>query len=171
MSTLPDRVLESDRLVLRRITEDDALFLLELLNDEAFLRFIGDRGVRTEDDARAYARNGPIASYQRHGFGLLLTALKDDNTPIGICGLLKRDTLEDVDVGFAFLPAFRTRGYAFEAVTAVLSYARGTLGLSRVVAIVNADNERSRKLLMRAGLQFERLVQQESDGPSVELFG
>lgn len=166
-----DPVLETERLALRRITDGDAPFLLELLTDPSFLRFIGDRGVQSLDDARAYARTGPISSYERHGFGLWLTSLKTDETPIGLCGLLKRESLDDVDVGFAFLPAFWSRGYAREAVSAVLSSARDTYGLARVVAVVNPDNARSRKLLETVGLRFEGLIQLSPDGPYLELFG
>ena len=166
-----DIVLETERLSLRRLNEGDAPFLLELLNDASFLRFIGDRGVRTLDDARSYVRTGPVASYERLGFGLWLTALRSDEAPVGICGLLKRDTLDDVDIGFAFLPAFWSRGYALEAVTAVLSHARDVLGVERVVAVVNSDNASSRRLLMKVGLKFERLVQLAPDAPHIELFG
>ena len=112
-------ILETDRLILCKLTPDDAPFILELLNDSAFLRYIGDKGVKTLDDARDYILNGPIDSYGRHGFGLYLTKLKDGDVPIGICGLLKRETLEDVDVGFAFLPQFCGKGYATTAYEAI----------------------------------------------------
>src|SRR5688572_10804905 len=93
--------LTTDRLILRELTLDDAEFILGLVNEPSWLRFIGDRGVRTLDDARAYISNGPMKSYERNGFGLYLTALKGAGTPIGMCGLIKRDGLDDVDVGFA----------------------------------------------------------------------
>src|ERR1700704_4791358 len=108
-------ILETDRLLLRKLTADDAEFILDLLNQPSFLQFIGDKGVRTLDDARQYILAGPVASYERFGFGLYLTALKESQVSIGICGLIKRETLEDVDVGFAFLPQFWSKGYAFEA--------------------------------------------------------
>ncbi len=97
-------VLSTERLILRRLTTGDAEFIFELLNDPDFLRFIGDKGVRSLDDARGYILSGPVASYAQHGFGLWLVELKGSNTPVGICGLLKRDALDDVDIGFAFLP-------------------------------------------------------------------
>ena len=105
-------VLETERLRLRRLTVDDAAFILELVNDPSWLRFIGDRGVRNLDDARSYILKGPVASYEKHGFGLWLVELKAEATPIGICGLLQRDTLPDVDIGFALLPQFCGQGYA-----------------------------------------------------------
>ncbi|HEY1435325.1 MAG TPA: GNAT family N-acetyltransferase, partial [Thermoanaerobaculia bacterium] len=126
------KVFETDRLVLRRLTAEDAPFILEILNDADWLRFIGDRGVRTLDDARHYIATGPVESYARHGFGLFLTALKAGGTPIGLCGLLKRDVLDDVDVGYAFLPQYRGNGYAQEAAAAMLRFARDTVGLARV---------------------------------------
>jgi RimJ/RimL family protein N-acetyltransferase len=127
-------------LILRRLETGDAEFILALLNDPSFLRFIGDKGVRTVDDAREYISNGPLASYERFGFGLYLTERKDDGVPIGICGLLKREALKDVDVGFAFLPRFWSKGYAFESASAVMAYGRNVLGLS-IVAIISPDNE------------------------------
>ena len=113
-------VVESERLSLRRLNAGDAEFIVVLLNDSSFLRNIGDRGVRTVADACRYIANGPVASYEKFGFGLFLVQLKESGAPIGICGLLKRESLDDVDVGFAFLPAFRQKGYAFESAAAVM---------------------------------------------------
>jgi len=135
-----------------------------------FLRFIGDRDVRTVDDARAYISKGPVDSYERHGFGLYLTELKTDGTPIGICGLLKRESLEDVDIGFAFLPQFWANGYASESAAAVMAYARDTLGLDRVLAVTTPDNHASIKVLEKLGMKFERKAQLSEDGPELELF-
>src|SRR5437660_1495232 len=143
----PVNVLETDRLALRRMSMDDATFILQLLNEPSFLRFIGDKGVRTLDDARNYILNGPIASYERFGFGLHLTQLKANDIPIGICGLLKRETLKDVDLGFAFLPQFWRKGYAFESAAAVMAYGRNAFGLKRIVAITSPANEASIKVL------------------------
>src|SRR5438552_2883098 len=136
-------VLETERLRLRWLSAEDAAFMLELVNDPAWLRFIGDRGVRTLEDARGYILNGPVAMYRRVGFGLYLVELKQSRTPIGICGLIKRAGLEDVDIGFAFLPAFCGQGYAYESASAMIAYAQDTLGLYRVVAITAPDNQRS----------------------------
>ena len=109
-------VFETDRLVLRRLTVEDAPFILRLLNEPSFIQHIGDRGVRNVADAQQYILSGPIASYERHGFGLFLVELRETRAPIGICGLLKRDALDDVDVGFAFVPESWSKGYAYEAV-------------------------------------------------------
>lgn len=163
-------ILSTERLILRELEEADAPFILELLNDSSFIRNIGDRGVRTSDDARGYIRRGPAASYAQHGFGLWLVELKESRTPIGMCGLLRRDVLDDVDVGFAYLPDFQSRGYGFEAARAVLDYARDTLRLKRVVAIVNADNEPSARLLEKLGMRFERMVKLAADQPELRLF-
>src|SRR5678815_4161900 len=121
-------VIETDRLILRRFTAEDAPFILELLNEPSWLRFIGDKGVRTLGDARDYIRKGPVAMYARYGFGLEVAALKESGLPIGMCGLIKRDTLEDIDIGFAFLPRFWGKGYAHEAAAATMEYGKGTLG-------------------------------------------
>jgi RimJ/RimL family protein N-acetyltransferase len=158
-------------LVLRRLDLGDGGFILELLNDPSFLRFIGDKGVRTLEDARRYIADGPMASYERFGFGLYLTELRDDGAPIGICGLLKRDSLDDVDVGFAFLPRFWSKGYAFEAASAVMAYGRNVLGLRRIVAITSPDNEASIRLLEKLGMRFESMVRLSEDSSEVRLFG
>jgi RimJ/RimL family protein N-acetyltransferase len=150
-------VLETERLLLRPLTTDDAPFILTLLNEPSFLRFIGDKKVRNLEDARQYILTGPMASYERHGLGLLAVELKASQTPIGMCGLLKREELPEPDIGFAYLPDFWGQGFAFEAAKAVMNDARDSLKLNRVLAIVNPDNDASIKLLERLGLKFERL--------------
>ena len=114
-----DATLQTQRLLLRRFTVDDAEFILTLLNEPSFLRYIGDKKVRNLDDARQYILNGPVASYEQNGFGLCLVELRESHTPIGMCGLLKRAELSDPDIGFALLPDFWNKGFAFEAATAV----------------------------------------------------
>ncbi len=163
-------VLETERLVLRRLTTDDAPFILELLNDPAFLRYIGDKGVRTQADACRYIETGPMASYERHGFGLYRVELKDGGEPIGMCGLLRRDYLPDVDIGFALLARHRAQGYAFEAASAVLVHARDTLGLKRVLAITSPANVTSISLLEDLGFRFERMARPAENEAEVEVF-
>ncbi|HYE57631.1 MAG TPA: GNAT family N-acetyltransferase [Rhodothermales bacterium] len=154
-------VLETERLVLRRLTLDDAGFIVGLLNEPSFLRFIGDRGVRNEEQARAYLRDGPLASYAQHGFGLYLAVRKEDGVPLGMCGLLRREALDDPDVGFALKPAYWSQGYAYEAARAVLDYGRDTLGLRHIVAIVAPDNEALRMSARKAQPAFRA---HDSDG-------
>jgi len=164
------KVLETERLALRRLSSEDANFILQLLNEPSFIHFIGDRKVRTPDDARNYILNGPVESYERLGFGLYLTELKETATPIGMCGLIKRETLDDVDIGYAFLPEFWGQGYAAEATAAVLAYGREVLNLKRIVAIVSLDNERSINVLSKLGLKFEHLITWPDDGSELKLF-
>lgn len=164
------KVLETERLILRRLTKDDAAFIFELVNDPAWLKFIGDRGVRTLEDARDYIVKGPVAMYERLGFGLYLVELKENRAPIGMCGLLKRDSLEDVDIGFAFLPRYRAQGYAHEAAAGAMAYGWDVLGLKRVVAIVSADNHGSARLLERVGFRFERMIRLPEDAEEIRLF-
>jgi RimJ/RimL family protein N-acetyltransferase len=164
------KVLESERLVLREFDLADAEFILELLNESAFVRFIGDKGVRTRADAREYLQKGPLDSYRRFGFGLYLASLRADGMPIGMCGLVKREELADVDVGFAMLARYGSRGYAAEAAAAVLEYGRRTLNLGRIVAIAKPDNEASVAVLEKIGLEFERMIRLSGDGPELKLF-
>ena len=163
-------VIESPRLALHRLTTDDADFILELLNEPSFLRYIGDKGVRTREDACRYLSDGPIASYDRFGFGLYRVERRDGGEPIGMCGLLKRDSLEDVDVGFAFLPRFWSRGFAFESASAVLAHGRRTWGLKRILAITSPDNEASIRLLAKLGFRFERMARLSEETPEVKVF-
>ena len=164
------RVLETERLVLRQLSTADAEFILELLNEPSFLRFIGDKGVRTLEDARQYILNGPVESYEKNGFGLYLVGLKDKATAIGICGLVKRDPLPDADIGFAFLPAYWSKGYAVESAAGVMNYAREVLRLDRILAITSPDNEASAKLLGKISLRFERMIKLSEDASEVKLF-
>ena len=165
------KVLETERLVLRRLTVEDAEFVLGLLNEPSFVRFIGDRGVRTIADAREYILKGAIGSYERHGFGMYLTELKEDRTPLGICGLLQRESLQDVDIGFAFMPQFWARGYAYESASAVMAYGKSTLGLSRIVAVTTPHNHGSIRVLEKLGMRFEQMTRLSEDGPELELYG
>lgn len=164
-------VIETARLNLRRLVLEDADFILRLLNEPEFLRFIGDKGVRTLDDARHYLTRGPLESYRRHRFGLYRVGLRRDDIPIGICGLVKRDALEHADVGYAFLASHGSLGYATESAAAVLDYGRRTLGLERIVAIVAPGNLASIAVLERIGLKFERRVRLTDADPEVSLFG
>jgi RimJ/RimL family protein N-acetyltransferase len=151
-------VLETERLRLREVTLDDAPFIVRLLNDAAWLEFIGDRGVRTPEDARAYLTNGPIKMQREHGFALWVVETKSDGAPIGVCGLLKRPTLEDVDLGYAFLPEARGRGYAVEAGAATLAHGRSAHGLRRIIALTAPKNARSIHVLGKLGFRFERTI-------------
>jgi len=163
-------VIETDRLLLRRLSLDDAEFILRLLNEPSFIQNIGDRGVRTLDDARGYIVKGPITSYEKFGFGLWMVETRSPSAPIGICGLLKRDVLDDVDIGYALLPEFWSQGYALESAAAVVAYAGKTLGLKRVLAVTNSDNQSSIRLLEKMGFKYERMVRLSQDAPEIKLF-
>jgi len=164
------KVLETERLIMRRFSPADAGLILELLNEPSFIQNIGDRGVRTLSDAERYIATGPVASYARNGFGLYLVLLKESNEPIGMCGLIKRDALEDVDVGYAFLPRYWSKGFAIESVQAVLAYAKKILRLKRVVAIVDPNNRGSIRVLEKAGFTFEKMVRLSADDIELKLF-
>ena len=163
-------ILETDRLLLRQLTAEDSGFIFELLNDPSFIRNIGDRNIRTIDDACAYIVNGPVASYAKNGFGLWMVMLKETNEPIGMCGLIRRETLEDVDIGYALLPRFWSNGYAVEAARATKDYARNVVGLKRMVAIVDPANEGSIRVLEKIGLRYEKMVRLSADDIELKLF-
>jgi RimJ/RimL family protein N-acetyltransferase len=163
-------VLQTSRLILRHQTVHDAEFIFALVNDPSWLRFIGDRNVHSVEDARNYIEKGAMDSYSHHGFGLYLTALKDSGIPVGICGLVKRETLADVDIGFAFLPQYAGMGYAYESASAVMEHARNDIGLKRVIAITNPDNIASIRLLEKLGLAFERKIPVAADKDEINLF-
>ena len=161
--------LTTERLALRELTIEDDAFILGLLNDPGFLRFIGDKGVRTLGDARDYIQKGPRDTYARYGYGLLATCLKD-GTPIGMCGLVRRAGLDDPDLGFAFLSRYWGQGFAVESAAAVLKQAFGPLRITRVVAITALDNSASVAVLQKVGLKFEGLVRLTESGEQLRLF-
>lgn len=163
-------VLATDRLMLRRLTLEDASFILELMTEPSWIRFIGDRGVRTSADARAYIRDGPMVMYEAYGFGLYATQRRRDGALLGLCGLIKREALEEADLGFAFLPRYWGQGYAREAATAVLVYAKEKHGLARVLAITALDNQRSIRLLESLGFGFENVIKLSPGDPGTRLF-
>lgn len=160
-------VLRTQRALLRELVLDDAAFLVELLNDPAWLRFIGDRLVRTLADARDYIDSGPRRSYAEHGYGLL--AIEVGDAPVGLCGLVRRASLPGPDLGFALLERYRGHGYAREAARAVLEHAHKSLGMQRVLAISSPDNERSVRLLEELDFDYEGRCAAE-DGSELLLF-
>lgn len=164
------KTLETQRMVLRPMSLEDAAFILELVNEPSFIQNIGDRKVRSLEDARSYIRNGPMASYERHGFGLYLMEMKDTQESMGMCGLIKRDTMEDVDIGYALLPRFWSQGYAVEAAQAMKDYARNVIGLKRLVAITDPANQGSIRVLEKIGFRFEKMVRLSADDIELKLF-
>ena len=178
------KILETERTILREIVESDAEFILDLLNQPSFIKYIGDRKVRTPTDAKEFIENRYRQSYRVNGFGLYVVELKaefgtpanarvsafSDNTPIGICGFVKRDTLPDADIGFAFLPQFEKKGFAYESAAAVMKYGRDVLKLKRVLAITSQDNESSGRLLEKINFKFERLIKLPNETEELKLF-
>ena len=162
-------VLHTERLRLRHMTADDAAFMLGLLNDPAWHRYIGDRGVRNLEAARDYILAGPVEMVARLGFGFYVVERREDDCPLGVCGLAKRDFLDDVDIGYAFLPQYGGQGYAFEAAQGVMAHAK-ELGLTRIVATVRPDNAASIRLLEKLGLRFERVIQAPDTARDLQLF-
>ena len=152
-------VIETERLTLRRMLPSDAELMLETLNEPAFIRFVADRGVRTIADAADYIATKIAPSYEQHGFGFFIVELKASRKPIGVCGLVKRETIDDVDIGFSLLERFSGNGYAYEAAAAVMDYGRTVHGLKRIVGFTAPDNHRSIKLLEKLGLRFEKMMQ------------
>jgi RimJ/RimL family protein N-acetyltransferase len=147
----------------------DAGFILALLNEPGFLRNIGDRGVKSIDDARTYIANGPMKSYEEHGFGLYVVELKESGAPIGICGLIKRASLDDVDVGFAFLESHWRKGYGHEAAAAVMEEGRRAHGLRRIVAVTAPHNQGSIRILEKVGLRFERMIRMPGEDKDIHF--
>lgn len=163
------KILETQRLILREVdASSDAAFMYELLNSPKFLQYIGDRGVRSVDEAAVFIEDKYRRSYREHGFGLYTVELKDDGTQIGICGFVKRDTLPGPDIGFAFLPEHERRGYGYESAVGILEYGRKKLGIRRVLAITSPDNDSSAKLLGKLGFALDGSV--EMSGESVNTF-
>ena len=169
LAILPE--LETPRLLIRRLDFDDAPFLVGLLNQPSFLANIGDRGVRSIEDAHRYLREGPMHMYEQHGFGLWHAARESDGVAVGMCGLLKRDILPDVDIGYAFLPEHWGVGYAFEAADAVMRHGVRKFHLNRLIGVVSEHNAPSIRVLEKLGMRFERMFAMHPDEPPVRLYG
>ncbi len=165
------QILQTERLIIRHINTNDAEFMLALLNDPAWIKNIGDRGVRTLEEAKGYILDRMVKSYEDYGYGLYVVELKKDQLPIGISGLVNRDTLEDIDIGFGFLQEYRGKGYAYEASAAVMDYAK-KLGIKRIVGITIKENKPSIKLLEKLGLRYEKTITLgDKKDDVVELYG
>ncbi len=163
-------VLETKRLVLRHFRTDDADFIIRLLNEPSFIEYIGDKGVSTVEEANQYLVDGPLDSYERFGYGLNMAELKGSGEPIGMCGLVRRENLDNADIGFAFLEQYWSKGYAIESVEAVMHHARETLGLDRIVAIVTPGNFKSIKLLEKVCHTFEGMIRLSDDDAELMFF-
>ena len=161
---------ETDRLTMDELTYSDAPFIVTLLNDPTYVANIGDRGIRTLEQAQQYISDKIIASYRDHGFGLYAVRLSAGGEPIGMCGLVNRDSLEEVDIGYGFLPHARGKGYALEAAQEILHWARSKLKLTRLAAIVDPGNTPSIALLEKLGMQFDTLIHLPGDDKEVCLY-
>jgi ribosomal-protein-alanine N-acetyltransferase len=154
---MPDmKTIESERLFLRPLTLEDGEFIVQLLNTDGFIKYIGDRNVKTIEQAKNYLLNGPLKSYETNGFGLSLAELKTDKTPVGMCGLLRRDYLDHPDIGFAFLPDHTGKGYAYEIVKEIIHDGLDRLQMEKILAIVLPENTSSIKLLEKVGFRYEK---------------
>jgi RimJ/RimL family protein N-acetyltransferase len=164
------QIAVTERLIIRHLRTDDAAFILRLVNEPSWLRHIGDKGVKTIGDAERYILNGPVRMYRDKGFGLYLVTLKDQHAPIGICGLIKREALENVDLGFAFAADYWGNGYAYESAAATLAHGKADFGLRRIVAIVSAENAASIKLLAKLGFEPEQKIRLAPNTQELELY-
>ena len=161
---------ETERLIIQKLAEEDAPFILTLLNDQDFLKYIGDKGVRDIDGAVNYLRTGPLASYEQYGYGLYLVRLKSDGSEIGICGIVRRPSLNGPDIGFAFLPQYRRCGYAFEAAKAVRIFAEEKLSIHQLLAITSLNNNDSIRLLEKLGFAFVNFIKPDDRSEELRLF-
>ncbi|MEO5890069.1 MAG: GNAT family N-acetyltransferase [Ferruginibacter sp.] len=163
-------ILETERLKLREFTINDTKFIIELLNSPGWLEFIGDRNIRTEEQAKGYLKNGPLKSYQDNGFGLYLVETNNDLTPIGMCGIIKRENLANPDIGFAFMQEFMGQGFAFEIANATVAFAKNVLNLPVIFAITVPHNKKSISLLEKLGLKFCKIINFQNSREDLMLF-
>lgn len=165
-----NQILQTERLILRQLTLTDTPFIIELLNSEGWIKYIGERNIKNADQARQYLMDGPIKSYRENGFGLYAVTLKNNNAAIGMCGLVQRNYLPHPDIGYAFLPQYNGRGYAFEIAKAVLQYAFTELKKERILAITLPGNKNSVKLLLKLGMKCEATFVDEKSGETLERY-
>jgi RimJ/RimL family protein N-acetyltransferase len=163
-------VIETERLILTEFKDEDADFIIRLLNSPGWLKYIGTRNIQTTEDARSYISEKLAPSYQNNGFGFYLVSTRSGNEPVGMCGLIKREGLEDVDIGFALLPEHEGKGYAYEAASATMTYAKDILKLKRIAAITVPYNKASVKLLEKIGLKFDKMINMTDDKEELMYF-
>ena len=163
-------VIETDRLILRKFISDDFPLIYKLLNSPGWLKYIGQRGIKGEDDARGYIENLIIPGYEKHGFGFYLMLRKDDGTHMGMCGLVKRDTLDDIDIGFAILPEYEGKGYTTEAAIATMEFAKNEIGLKKIAAITVPYNTGSIRILEKLGMKLEKMINIPNDPEELMLY-
>ncbi|MDO9193764.1 MAG: GNAT family N-acetyltransferase [Undibacterium sp.] len=165
------KILDTERLSLSIISLDDAAFYLELINDPSWIANISDKGIRTLEAARESILSGPVASQHTNGFSLYVVRRQDDNVAMGLCGLIKRDVLKNVDIGYAFLPAYSGQGYALEAAKGVVQYANFAMGLAKLAAITSPSNQRSNHLLQKLGFSLEEVLVLPGEERMTNLYG
>lgn len=165
-----EAIIETPRLLVRKLTVDDHAFILKLLNTKEWLQNIGNRNIHGEAEARKYLQDVPLKSYAENGFGIYLVLLKNNRIPIGVCGLIKREGLPGIDIGFALIPEFFGRGYAYESAAAVLHYARSVLRITTLYAIVLPANLPSIRLLGKLGFLFVNKITLVQDGEQLQLY-
>lgn len=163
-------ILETERLYLRHLVRDDAEFILRLLNEPSWLHFVGDKQVKNINDAKKYIELSAITMYQQFGFGLFLVCDKNTDKPLGLCGLMKRDNLDHADLGYAFLPEYWNKGFALEAVKAVLNYAKDTHQLTQLLALTKSSNTPSIKLLNKVHFEFDRDLKVMDDVENLQIY-
>ncbi len=163
-------IIETERLNLLKLSLEDSKFIFELLNDPDWIKYIGNRNINNNEDARNYISNRLLTSFEKFGFGFYLVKEKESNSSIGLCGLIKRDFLEEVDLGFAFLPNYRKKGYAYESAFAVIKYAKDTFGLNTLLAITSLNNTNSINLLEKLGFNFVKIFKMPNDNEELKLF-
>ena len=163
-------ILNTERLVISKFTLNEASFIIELMNDKDWIQNIGDRGVRTLDDAENYIKDKFLASYDKYGFGFYVITLKSTKERIGTVGLIDRDGIEGVEIGYGMLPAFRGKGYALEAAKAIFNHAQNTFRIDKIVAIVNPNNKGSIHLLEKLGLRYEKMVRLSGETKDIKYF-
>jgi len=168
MNKIPQ--IQTERVIIKELDLSYADFIFQLLNSPGWLQYIGDRNIHSLEDAGNYLLNGPLKSYKDHGFGLCLVQLREDGIPIGIAGLLKRDYLDCPDLGYAFLPEYEGKGYAFESANAIIQQSKEYLGLERIQAIVLPENERSIHLLEKLGMKDQGMHEFPGQKSVLRLF-
>lgn len=161
---------ETERLLLRPTSKDDADLILKLFNTPKWLKNIGDRNVNNLAQARKYIEEKMLPQLYTHGYSNYTVIRKADNRKIGCCGLYDREGLEGIDIGFAFLPAYEGKGYAFESAKKVLKIAYRNFGIKRISAVTAKSNRDSQKLISKLGLTYQKMIFLPNDDEELMYF-
>ncbi|PZD79246.1 GNAT family N-acetyltransferase [Mesonia sp. K7] len=164
------KTFETERLFLRPTSIEDSQFIFDLLNSPKWIKYIGQRNINSPKEAENYIKVKMIPQLEKMGFSNYTVIRKEDQQKMGTCGLYNRKGIDGVDIGFAFLPDYEKKVYAYEAAFQIKQAAFEDFGLKKLNAITIKENLSSRKLIEKLGLTFVQNIRIPGDEEELMLY-